>query len=31
MVHVPSTDMEGAGFINYTVAGHQGAVEVFWL
>ena len=23
--------MEGSGFMTYTAAGHQGAIEMFWL
>ena len=29
--HVPSTNMEEAGFMAYTAASQQGAIEMFWL
>ena len=29
--HVLSAKMEGAGFMTYTAAGHQGMTEMFWL
>ena len=31
LVHVPYTNMEEAGFITYTVASHQVAIETLWL
>ena len=31
LVHVPSTNMEEAGFMTYTAAHHQGAIETLWL
>lgn len=30
LTHVPSANMEGAGYINNTAASHQGAIEMFW-
>ena len=30
-VHVPSTNMQEAGFMIYTTANHQGAIKALWL
>lgn len=29
LAHVPSTNMEGAGFVTYTAANHKGAIQMF--
>ena len=29
LAHVPSTNMEGAWFMTYTAASHQGAIQMF--
>ena len=31
LAHVPSTNMEEAGFMTYPAASHQGAMQMFWL
>ncbi len=31
LVWLMSANMQGVGFMNYTVASQQGAIEMFWL
>lgn len=31
LAHVPSTNMEGAGFVTYTAGNHKGAIQMSWL
>ncbi len=31
LAHVPSANMEGAEFMSYTGASHQGAIKMIWL